>query len=143
MGERSVICIGIDPGKHTGVALAYDGRLEAVFETDFWGAVSHIIKHPQAHIVIELPSTKSVWHNEAKSKGAIQRTGVNVGSVIREAELLVEYCKKNGRQYLTQSPKGKTNAEEFKRITGWEGRTNQHMRDAGLLVYGLKETGKR
>ena len=33
--------------------------------------------------------------------------------------------------------KTKMTAEAFERMTGWKGRTNEHGRDAAMLVYGL------
>jgi len=30
----------------------------------------------------------------------------------------------------------KLTADQFKRITGWHGRTNEHGRDAAMLVFG-------
>lgn len=134
--------IGIDPGKTTGFAFCEDGELKLVISTDFWGCIQLIEDCTDATVVVELPNTKHVWHNGATSKRAVQRTGVNVGSCIREAELIVEYLNKKGREYIAQKPRGKKNADEFKRITGWKGRTNQHGRDAGMLVFGLKNLNK-
>ena len=31
----------------------------------------------------------------------------------------------------------KLSAEVFKRLTGWQGRTSEHSRDAAMLVFGL------
>jgi hypothetical protein len=132
------IVIGIDPGKLTGIAVSKNGKLIDIFIGNFWSAIDSIDHFPDAIVIIEIPDTKHVWHNHAKAKGAIQRTGVNVGSVIREAELLVEYLIRNERTYLTQKPQGKMNADQFRLITGWTGRTNQHMRDAGLLCFGVQ-----
>jgi hypothetical protein len=33
----------------------------------------------------------------------------------------------------------KINAEQFKKMTGYQGRTNEHKRDAGRLVYKMPE----
>ena len=111
--------IGIDPGKHTGVALSVDGKLTEVFETDFWGAIQVIDSFKYAAIVVELPVSKHVWHNDAVNKAAIQRTGVNVGSCIREAELLIAYLSGKDRQFIVQKPAGKMNSAAFKVLTGW------------------------
>jgi hypothetical protein len=135
--------IGIDPGKTTGFAYCEAGELKLVISTDFWGCIQLIDDCADATVVVELPNTKHVWHNGATSKRSVQRTGVNVGSCIREAELIVEYLNKKGREYITQKPKGKVNAEMFKRITGWKGPTNQHSRDAALLVHGLTIKAKK
>jgi hypothetical protein len=129
--------IGIDPGKNTGIAIAINGKLSELIMTNFWGAVAIIEQNIEAVIVIELPMTRHVWHDKAKTKGAIQGTARRVGSVIREAELLVEYLKIYERTYITQTPQGKKTREQFQRITGWAGSTNSHTRDAGLLIHGL------
>ena len=82
---------GIDPGKTTGMALCKDGKLISVFDVNFWGCIEVINDNSEDMFIIELPNSKHVWHNQATSKKAIQRTGVNVGSAIREAELIIEF----------------------------------------------------
>lgn len=149
MMGRYPVAIGLDPGKHTGFAV-YDRvshELSDVKETNFAAAVWEITeKYPRAIIVIELPNNKHVWHkaggNTAGTK-VVQRTAVNVGSVLREAELLRDTLaligKRKGHDYeiRTSHPKGKVDAERFRRITGHGGRLNQHCRDAALLVWGV------
>ena len=129
--------IGIDPGKNTGLAIAENGQLIKLMTTDFWGAVETIERNADAVIVIELPANKHIFHKGAQARGAIGRTGINVGSVIREAELLIQYLHRNDREHIIQRPQGKKNAAEFKKITGWTGRTNQHERDAAMMIHGL------
>jgi hypothetical protein len=137
-----MLVMGIDPGKHTGIAICDGGYLANLYETDFWGAIDSIGCFPDAVVVIELPDTKHVWHDGARTKASIQRTGVNVGSALREAELLIQYLVRIERQHIVQKPHGKMTADQFKRLTGWNGRTNQHMRDAAMLVFGLKLRAK-
>jgi hypothetical protein len=133
-----VVIIGIDPGKTSGIAIASDrGELEHVFDGGFWDVIDTVVNHPGAHVVVELPTTKHVWHGAAKTKGAIQRTGVNVGSCIREAELIVDYLKRNNISHKTVIPQGKRDSAYFSKVTGWSGRTNQHMRDAAMLIFGM------
>lgn len=136
-----MLVVGIDPGKNTGIAIynTYSKAFDEVYTAKFWDAVDLIGGLDRTDtVVIELPSTKHVWHNDATNKRAIQRTGVNVGSAIREAELLVEYVGRLELPCIIQRPQGKVDAEKFKRITGWVGRTSQHSRDAGMLCYGYK-----
>jgi hypothetical protein len=129
--------IGIDPGKHTGVAVCYGGKITGLVETDFWGCVDTLNENKDALVIIEKPHSKSVWHNQATSNKAIQRTGVNVGSALREAELLIDYMLREKIDHHVMHPRGKVDAKKFKMITGWQGRTNQHTRDAGLLAFGI------
>lgn len=135
--------IGIDPGKTTGIAIALDGKISQLATTDFWGCIEQLQIHDDASVVIELPGTKHVWHDGALTKRAIQRTGVNVGSCIREAELLVKWLHMNERNYIIQKPRGKLTSIQFNRLTGWSNRSNQHERDAGVLCYGLTINSKR
>jgi len=131
--------IGIDPGSHTGVAICEMGKLVKVYETDFWGAIDAINEADETDfVIIEMPTSKHVWHNEATNKKAIQRTGVNVGSALREAELLITYLVKNNIKHCVQKPMGKLDKDQFKKLTGWTQRTNQHMRDSAVLCYRIK-----
>jgi hypothetical protein len=140
--------IGIDPGKSTGLAI-YDtetGQFDNVYSTTFWGAIAAIdvlIAHSmpgkyELAAVVELPTTKAVWHKKAKTPGAKDRTAVNVGSVVREAELIVDYLKGSGIKVITQHPRGKVDAAYFKRVTGWQGVTNSHSRDAAMMCFGMR-----
>lgn len=126
--------IGIDPGKITGIGIYDYGEL-TLKETDFWGCIDLINDCRESLFVVELPKTKHVWHGQATSNPAIQRTGVNVGSALREAELIVKYLHRSKCDYVIQTPLGKLNAEKFQALTGYIWRSNQHMRDAGRLAW--------
>ena len=129
-----MLTIGIDPGKNTGIAYAENGKITRLETLNFWGAIKVLENHKHAAIRLELPATKAVWHNGATSKKAIQRTGVNVGSCLREAELIYEYLVMNGFNYRVVKPQGKIDAKRFNLVTGWTGQSNQHTRDAGMLA---------
>lgn len=137
----SAVRVGIDPGKQTGFAV-YDPhlrRLTEVWTVSFWEVFTRLQDYRAcgvAEVTIEVPTTKHVWHKAASGPRALQRQGVNVGSVIREAELLAEGLEREGYNVRRVTPRGKTNAEKFKAFTGWCGRTNQHERDAALMCFG-------
>jgi hypothetical protein len=130
------IAIGIDCGKTTGVAIAENGKISTLITTDFWGAISILQQYPNALTVVELPTTRHVWHDSKNTKTA-QRTGFNVGSCLREAELIIKWLNMESREYFIQRPQGKISAEEFKKITGFTKSSNAHTRDAGMLVHGF------
>lgn len=145
--KRYPVTIGLDAGEHTGfavydrVAKAFSDLREVSFESAVWEITE---KYKAAIIVIEIPNNKSVWHKpNGANLAVIQRTAVNVGSVLREAELLKRsltyFGKRIGCDYeiRTKHPQGKVDAKMFERITGHSGRTNQHVRDAGLLCWGI------
>ena len=62
-----------------------------------------------------------------------------VGSVKRDSSIWEEFCDYYSIEYMLIAPKNnrtKTTAAEFKKMTGWEGRTSEHSRDAAMLVWG-------
>jgi hypothetical protein len=131
--------IGIDPGAKTGLAIMQGGVLIYLITTDFWGAIAQI-KHDsngELTVIIELPKNDHIHHkyDTPRSLGSI---GVDVGRVMREAELLIEYCRRNGIEHKVVAPQGKIDHETFCRITGWKGQTNPHKRDAGMLIWGMR-----
>lgn len=73
-----------------------------------------------------------------KSRG---KQGQNIGSNKREAQLLIEYCKRQNIEVTQRPPvKGhlaKMDAVKFELITGYKKRSSQHARDAAGLVFGL------
>lgn len=61
------------------------------------------------------------------------------GSAKRDAKIWDDFLKDNGIPYEMVAPKNnrtKLSAEQFTKYTGWKGKTNEHGRDAGMLVYG-------
>jgi hypothetical protein len=61
-----------------------------------------------------------------------------VGSVKRDAQIWEDWCKEQGFKFLMIHPAAnatKKKATDFKRMTGWVGRTNEHARDAAMLVF--------
>lgn len=134
--------IGVDPGKITGCALFENGKIQQLISTDFWGAIDLINEHKDAMIVIELPQNKHVWHGDATNKAAMHRTGLNVGSCLREAELLIKYLANHKRDYIIEQPHGKRDRAEFKALTGWAGVTNQHCRDAAIMAWRYRNKNK-
>jgi len=128
--------IGIDPGKNTGIAILENGKLKELKTTNFFGCLD-IIKSTDCKYIVEKPNSKYVFAGHR---------ALDVGSVLRETDLIIEYLKMNNRDYETKPPKhkpkkkgksesGKINHDDFVKLTGWAGkRTNQHVRDAAMLL---------
>lgn len=131
-----MIQIGIDPGVHTGFAVAEDGKLIRLETLDFWTAyqkVCGLIEYYRFHdedstlrVVIEVPKTKANWHGPTAAH--------NVGRVCREAELLADGLELAGAQVERVHPPGGVDAAVFAQVTGWTKRTNEHNRIAGMLA---------
>jgi hypothetical protein len=130
--------IGIDPGTKTGYALVVDSKLVEIETVDFWRVYHLITDRFQTDICeihIEDTSDTTVWHT-AKNIGQMKRIGINVGKVIREAELLILGLKWLGYRVVPHREKKsrKIDAKTFQKITGWTGRTSQHGRDAAMMI---------
>ena len=132
--------IGIDTGVNTGVAVWQDGELLAVESMTITQAMRFIQDFDNKRGIVKLyieDARKWIgFHGKTK---ATQARLQGAGSVKRDAKIWEDWCKENGYEVVFVKPMGKglkKSADEFKRITGWQGRTNEHSRDAALIVYG-------
>ena len=145
MNEK--IYIGIDPGTHTGMAMWYKkAKTLEILTTDFWGCIDKIDMLRKLGIdiecIIEDPGLNKGmhWHkhNHKGSFALANDIAQKVGGNKREARLLIEYCIKEVIRYVGVKPtSSKWNDGYFKSVTGYEGRSSQHARDAAKLVYGM------
>lgn len=134
--------IGIDTGTKTGFAV-WDGKRFLEIETlKLWQALDRVRRMKEQGdditVVFEdarqrkwLPREKNISQYRGKMMGA--------GSVKRDAVIWEEFCIDNGIKFFSVPPgKGLTkwSPQTFAEVTGWQGRTSNHGRDAALLVYG-------
>lgn len=134
--------IGIDPGVNTGIAVwDRSGKdfytiktvtaVEAEACINFYRGVSN------AKILVRYEDARMrTWFG--KEKGVAQLQGA--GSIKRDCQRWEEFLTHYEIPFEEVAPKNnrtKMTAEEFKRLTGWEGKTNEHGRDAAMLVFGL------
>ena len=137
------LIIGIDPDlKKSGVAILGDS-LE--LKTMTFAETVELFRSQQDKIkkvVIEAgwENTKSNFHNRyGQRKSVGERIAKNVGENHATGKLIAEMAKECGLVVVLVKPtRTKLKAEDFNRITGWQGRTNQEQRDAAMLVYGMK-----
>ena len=140
-----MIYIGIDPGVNTGLA-AWDTEKHmfrmvstcSILQAMFCVRLVRDQFEQPVHVIFEdarqrkyLPRERNMSEYRGKLMGA--------GSIKRDCEIWEEFCRENGFEYTAIPPrKGATkwDAETFARVTGWEGRTSNHARDAALLVFG-------
>ena len=136
-----MIAIGIDPGVNTGFAL-WDTEKRILTEVTSVSILAAIRLCEQMH---RFGSLHSVTFEDARmrtwfgSKGAEALQGA--GSIKRDCSIWAEFLGELGAPYKSISPHGKgrkLTAPEFARLTGWKARTNNHGRDAAMLVFGMK-----
>lgn len=139
--------VGIDPGVSTGFAVWDSGarKFGQVKSLPIHRALEEVetmARTFQGMPVIFEDARLRTWFGAARDinqdkYGPGVREGV--GSVKRDASIWEDFLEDHGIPYQARKPSSggtKWSAEIFKRTTGWAERTNEHGRDAGLLVYG-------
>lgn len=146
----SKVLIGVDTGVHTGFAVAIDqgkgGELQDVGSLTITQAMSKVLElvdvHGKANIMLYIEDARlRTWFGNADARQARSGAGVRegIGSVKRDAQIWEDWCKEQGLNYKMVHPaanKTKTDAKYFLKLTGWAKRTNEHARDAAMLVFG-------
>lgn len=134
-------CIGIDPGKDTGVAIwdtekknFYLIKTMQIHEAllNVW-----VFRGRGAEVYFE-DARQRKWfntHSEEEDRARLQGTG----SVKRDSTIWEDALNDWGIPFHAVAPKHNTTkmtAEFFRALTGWKGRTSEHSRDAAMLVFG-------
>jgi hypothetical protein len=139
--------IGIDPDVDKSGVAVWDGwQLTTVTTMRFFELISFLEVH-QTHAWAA--NHKCIVYVEAGWLNTISNFHHIVGAHIREniakkvgenhciGKLLAEYCKEQRITcHLVKPTQKKWDAETFKKITGFDKRTNSEMRDAARLVFG-------
>lgn len=146
---RRSLLAGIDPGTHTGFAL-YDtarGELEAVEALPFWEAAERLRTEALrvAVVVVEDARRVGLYARHDGLKGRRRDAAArSVGRIDRDVTLWLDLCQRlkgaDGGPLpvaCVEPTRSKWDAETFRRVTRWEGRTNEHGRDAARLVFGM------
>ena len=135
------ILIGIDTGVHTGFAVAFDhgegGELQKVQSLSITQAMQSVLEFEDEHDLKDImlyieDARKRTWFTGGREKAQ------GVGSVKRDAQIWEDWCKEKGINFKLIHPAAnatKKKVEDFTRMTGWTGRTNEHGRDAAMLVF--------
>jgi hypothetical protein len=140
MGKR-IYHIGIDPGTKTGFAI-YDSekkKLITVCSCGILDAIKYVEcfwQRESMHVRVEDARLRKWFgaNSNLKQQGA--------GSIKRDCSIWEEFFDSHKDiKYEFVSPgrsKTKLTADEFKKLTGWTLQTNEHARDAAMLVMASK-----
>ena len=134
--------IGIDCGVNTGISL-YDREHKKLLIVDT-ESIHTVLNYVHAayrnyknEILVVVEDARQVRFNTDKMKAQ------GAGSVKRDAKIWADFLEDYKIPHLMVRPKKaitKLSAERFKEITGWSERTNEHGRDAAMLVWGATYT---
>lgn len=134
--------IGIDTGTNTGIAV-WDSDKRAFLQvttTKIHVAMEMVRQHAQSGgimVRVEDPRKRTWYEPMSREKERHRLQGV--GSVKRDASVWDDFLADLGVKYEMVAPKRnvtKLDSGTFKRITGWDKPTNEHGRDAAMLVFG-------
>lgn len=129
--------IGIDTGVNTGFAVWDDAQKK-------FTEISCMKIHQAMQRVNEMSFSDdiSVFFEDARLRNWFGNAGreqlQGAGSVKRDCGIWDDFLRDLGVPYTPVAPKHnatKMNADFFAKITGWKGRTNEHSRDAAMLVF--------
>lgn len=145
-----MLLVGLDPGTETGVAQwSTAGKV--------LGMVESMAIHRAMALVYGLPQRAAgellVIFEDARQHRiyvpAHQRNDAalqGVGSVKRDCAIWEDFLTDHSIPFITRKPSSrrtKRTTEEFRAITGWTARTNNHGRDAAMLIAGVNESMAR
>lgn len=134
--------IGIDPDlEKSGIACLYkDSKRIEMSCLNFVGILSFIRMNKP---IIDCVYIEAGWFNKKSSyhfspnMSTAARIGKNVGENHATGKLLAQCIEHEQIKVVLVKPtKSKLNAEQFKKLTKIQTRTNQETRDAAMLIWG-------
>jgi hypothetical protein len=147
--EGITAMIGIDPGVHTGLALVDGQRLVLVASPaptilEAMERVEAIVTHNGRQSTLVLwEDARLIGGMHGMRRGSAGDTARlrGVGSVHRDCSIWEEFLTRGLFEHhaLSPSSKGaKLSAPQFTHVTGWSQPTNEHSRDAAMLIWGKR-----
>jgi len=139
MGDCVRVVIGIDPGVNTGFAISEGGKLlrvECMAAVEAEQCVMQcVIVYGAANVFVRYEDARMRQWFGSKGREALQ----GAGSIKRDCARWQEFLEHHNIPHSRVAPQAnrtKLTADQFKAITKWQGRTNEHGRDAAMLVFG-------
>lgn len=139
--------VGIDPGSNkSGVAVLWNGHYSQLLYLDYEELRDFVDRMPDdTEFYVEDPDSMRVVHNrlqtDSKSIAMGQRMARNIGQCQHAATMIINMIKNKNRSVRPIKPqrgiskRTKKDANFFNRLTGWTGTSNEHKRDAAMLIY--------
>jgi hypothetical protein len=139
------IVVGIDPGESTGFAQFENGKLTRLWTFKPLQAIAYLQSRDEGLYVMEDSRKQSCSFKNlfvGTAMFAFSR-GRSVGTVDRLCNLYQEALGKNKLIMLSPREKGsKIKHDVFVIKTGWEGKSNEHSRDAAMVAWTFRNGAK-
>ena len=138
-----MIVVGIDPGLHTGLAV-WDTSSRQFLDIRCSGIVDAMdyLEGLRAErgigLVVFEDARQRTWIPRERDIAQMKGRAMGAGSVKRDCSIWEEWCTSRGVQFIATKPRNgmtKLSDEAFRAITGYDRRTNNHGRDAAMLVF--------
>lgn len=143
---KSTVVLGIDPGRHTGLAWYRGAKLVELLTVAPEQLVPILQSTDITTVVFEdSRKTRHTWGRGPASVGAMRKIARNVGQIDAWCIQIEVLCKTCGIACIGLSPRekgAKVSPNDFARITGFQGRSNQHERDAAMVAWPFRAMRK-
>lgn len=137
--------IGIDPGVETGIARLslHNEEIDLLESMMIHNAMDFIQEFIHNSLVVVEDARKWNGWSRGQKSGEMRSKAQGAGSVKRDCKIWEDFLTDNEAFFIMKPPSakgGKISHKLFKLYTGWDGgRTNQHCRDAAMLVFGYTQ----
>ena len=141
-----MILIGIDPPKAMADCIVNDQKNSLGLV--YFKTTAHLLLYlhdvsigdsPDFHVYIESTIGLPAWKDDRNPRvdNAIKR---KIGMNQAFTQIIIDWCELHNIKVTPVKPNEnsmtKLNAQTFKQITGYQGKTNEHCRDAAMLIWG-------
>ena len=139
-----MLVVGIDPGVHTGLAV-WDTSARQLLDVRCSGIVDAMdyIRQLQEEtgvgLIVFEDARQRKWIPREKDLSQFRGRAMGAGSVKRDCSIWEEFCETYRIDFVKTPPRqGLTKWTDlsFRGVTGYDRRTNNHGRDAAMLVFG-------
>ena len=139
-----MIIVGIDPGVNTGLAV-WDSSARQFLDIRCSGIVNameylrRLREERKISLVVFEDARQRKWIPREKDLAEFRGRAMGAGSVKRDSSIWEEWCEYNHIEFVKTPPRqGMTKWTDlaFRGVTGYDRRTNEHGRDAAMLVFG-------
>lgn len=139
------VVIGIDPDvSKNGVAMYQDGKLVELKALCFCELQKYTLSFESPLVVVEdvMKNTATFASKGLRSEGQKRKKSYQVGRVAQVGHHIIQFLEAEGIDYRLKpiASHWKKNPEQFKRFTGWVGRSNEDTRSAAY--FGFLEAQK-
>jgi hypothetical protein len=133
--------VGLDPGAFTGVAVFDGGKLWKMETIGPHQIADYLTKARPRRVIFEDSRLISHLFTTNKNTRVALNMARKVGQVDGYCNIIVSVCADLGIPAHGISPKdkgAKMDAARFGDVTGWEGKSNQHERDAAMVAWRFR-----